>query len=127
MKKSILIIAAMAFAISASAQIGTSLINQAKEVVNAKTGTTQVKIDSAVSKTSKVTDTYLPGAAANVKANVKAAIDQKTQAVADLIDGKPTEKAPAEVTPAATTVQPTKPVATTSKTKATTKKKKTKK
>jgi hypothetical protein len=74
-----------------------------------------------------VTDPYLPGAAANVKANVKAAIDQKTQAVADLIDGKPALKAPAEVAPVATTIQPTKTDATTTKPKATTKKKKTKK
>ncbi len=129
MKKSILIIATMAFAVSASAQIGTALVNQAKEAINAKTNKTQVKVDSAVSKTGKVTDPFLPGAAANVKANVKAAIDKKAQAVADYIDGKPAEAAPVEAAPAATTATTTKKTtskATAPKAKTTTTKKTTK-
>ncbi|MDD2798722.1 MAG: hypothetical protein PHV20_09045 [Bacteroidales bacterium] len=125
MKKSILIIATMAFAVSASAQIGTALVNQAKEAINIKTGKTQVKVDSAVSKTGKVTDPFLPGAAENVKANVKAAIDKKTQAVADYIDGKPAEPAPV-VTPEPVSVVKEPAKTTKTKTKATTTKKKAK-
>ncbi|MFZ4456119.1 MAG: hypothetical protein ACOYOT_07860 [Bacteroidales bacterium] len=125
MKKSILIIATMVFAVSASAQIGTALVNQAKEAINAKTGKTQVKVDSAVSKTSKVTDPILPGAAANVKANVKAAIDKKAQAVADYIDEKPAEPAPAQSIVAPK--EAAKTDATKTKTTTTKKKKKTKK
>lgn len=118
MKKSILIIATMAFAVSASAQIGTALVNQAKDVINAKTGNTQIKVDSAVSKTGKVTDPYLPGVAKGMKDEVKAAIDKKAQAVADFIDGKPAEPAPAAV------VAPPKETPKATKTKTTTKKKK---
>lgn len=117
MKKLILLVATIAFVASASAQIGTALVNQAKDLVNAKTGKAQVKVDSAVSKTGKVTDPFLPGAAENVKTNVKAAIDKKAQAVADFIDGKPAETAPAKAPEASATAAP---ASTTSKSSSTT-------